>query len=885
MDKIFILDAVNFLFRSYYAIGPMTNDEGKSTSALFGFIRTVKKLINDFNPNYIVSVFDGPDNKKSRRTVYAEYKMHRKGAPEDLYPQFELAYDFCNLFGIPVLCVEGVEADDTMASVAKWAVEKEHMQAFLCTSDKDLFQMVGENTFVIHAHKDNLIVDSKKVEELYGVRPDQMLDFLSIAGDSSDNIPGIPGFGPKTAQDLLQKFNTLDEILAHPEKVSGKKQEILIKEKDKAIMSRQLATLNFEVEFPHQKEFFALKKPKIEELKTFFQKMRFAKFLQELQPLEEKAEHPLQKEEALSYHLVNSKESLLALMEKLSKIDEICLDTETSSENPLLARLIGIGLGFKEKEAFYIPLNGSIDESFILENIKKLSHKKVFGHNIKYDLQVLANYSIVLENISFDTILASYLISPHHNRHGLDYLALEHFQKVKISFKELTHENKKKILLKDVAIDKVANYCCEDVDYTIRLKNLFEKELEEKKLTSLLQSLEIPLIPILAKMERHGIFIDVEHFYKMEKELKKELADLEREIFHLSGLEFNLNSPKQLSEVLFQKLQLPPPKRKKTEFSTGADVLEKLAPKSLLVRKILEYRGVQKLLSTYVEALPKQIDPFTSRIHTTFNQSVTATGRLSCQNPNLQNIPVKTDAGLNIRKGFKPQKPSWSYVGADYSQIELRLLAHFSEDEELIKAFKENQDIHSHTASLIYKVPLSEVTDEMRRSAKTVNFGILYGQGAYGLSEQLNISHHDAANLIKTYFERYPKVLSFIEKCKEEVAKTKVSKTLLGRQRPIPDIDSKNPSIKAFAQRLAVNTPLQGTAADIIKMAMIEIDKSIAHLKGYMILQIHDELIFEVPEDEIEIFQKIIKDKMENAISLKVPLTVNLQVGKNWAEC
>jgi len=884
MDKILIIDAVNFLFRSYYAIGPMTNDEGKSTSALFGFIRTVKKLITDFSPDYFVCIFDGPDNKKSRQVFYAEYKMHRKGAPEDLFPQFNLAHEFCELYGIPILCVEGVEADDTMASVAKWATEKENMQVYLCTSDKDLFQLVGENTYVIHAHKNNLIIDSKQVEEIYGVRPNQMLDYLAITGDASDNIPGLPGFGPKTAAMLLQKFSTLDEILAHPEKVAGKKQETLIKERDTAILSKKLATLDFEIDFPHEKEFFIIKPPKEKELCDFYQKMRFPKFLQEIKGVVEAPQ--IKKEEApVFYKTVNSLEDLNRLTYDIAKEDEICIDTETTSENPLEARLVGIGLGTKEKAAFYIPFNGNIDESTILEKIKSLSDKKFYGHNIKYDIQVLANYAIHLKNISFDTILASYLLNPHHNRHGLDYLALEFFQKVKVSYKELVTEDKKKLLLKDVPIEKVANYCCEDVDYTIRLKNLFEKELLSKNLNHLLHDVEIPLIPILAKMERNGIYIDIEHFHKMENELKKELHALEKDIFEMAGVEFNLNSPKQLSEILFQKLQLPPPKKKKTEYSTGADVLEKLAPKSEIVRKILLHRTVQKLLSTYIETLPKQINPFTSRIHPTFNQSVAATGRLSCQDPNLQNIPVKTEAGINIRRGFKPQKKDWSYVGADYSQIELRLLAHFSEDHELIKAFNENQDIHAHTASLIYKIPLSEVTSDMRRVAKTVNFGILYGQGSYGLSEQLNISFQEASHLIKTYFERYPKVLSFIEKCKEEVARTKVAKTLLGRQRPIPDIDNKNPSIKAFAERLAVNTPLQGTAADIIKMAMINIDKVLSNLKGFMIIQIHDELIFEVPDNEISTFKAIIQEKMENVIKLKVPLTIHLQVGKNWGEC
>lgn len=892
MEKIFIIDAVNYLFRSYYAIGPMTNDEGQSTSALFGFIRSIKKLIDDFSPDYIVCVFDGPENKKSRQLLYAEYKMHRKGAPEDLFPQFALTYEFCSLFGIPTLCIDEVEADDTMASIALWAKEKENLEIYLCTSDKDLFQMVDKNIYVILPSKNNMIVDRNKVKELFGVPPEQMLDYLAIVGDTSDNIPGLPGFGPKTAIDLLTKFKSLDEILKNPDKVPGeKKQEILKKEQDKALLSRELATLNCKIKIPENKSFYKLKEADTEGLSAFYQKMKFLKFLQEMgkkESVEEKK--PIETEEKISYNLINDEESFLNLLTKLSNEKEICLDTETTSIHPLEAELIGIGFCIHPKKAWYVPLNGNLEELFMIEALRDFFNStkaKFYGHNIKYDLHVLSNYGICIKNLCFDTMIASYLLSPQHRKHGLDSLALEYFNKVKISYKDLTTANKKSIPLKDVPLEKVSEYCSEDVDYTSRLKELFEKEIKKEKLDNILYEIEMPLIPILKKMERHGIYLDKSHFEKMNFELSEEINEIEEQIYKSVGKKFNLNSPKQLANVLYQDLKLSPPSKRKTEFSTGAEILSKLAHESEIVKQIIQHRSLQKLLSTYVEALPLQINSKTGRIHPTFNQSIVSTGRLSCQDPNLQNIPIKTKEGKRIRKGFRPEEKGWSYVDADYSQIELRLLAHFSDDSELIRAFKNNEDIHAYTASLVYKTDLKNVTPKMRSVAKAVNFGTLYGQGPFGLSQLIDIPFKEAQEFIQTYFERYASVESFIEKCKKETEKTKIATTLLGRKRPIPEIDNKNPTLRSAAQRLAINTPLQGTAADIIKIAMITIDEEITKekLKGFMVLQIHDELLFEVPDNEIDKFKKLVKDKMENAIKLKVPLTVDLQVGKNWGEC
>jgi len=884
MDKIYIIDAVNFLFRSYYAIGAMTNDLGQSTNALFGFIRSVQKILRDFSPNHIVCVFDGPENKKSRQALYAEYKSHRAGAPEDLFPQFDWASEYCEFAGIATLCIDGVEADDTMATVAVWA-EAKGAKVYLCSSDKDLMQLVNDNVFLLQAHKDNLIIDAIKVEELFGVKPNQMLDLLAIMGDSSDNIPGLEGFGPKTAASLLQEFGTLDEILKYPEKVKGeKKQETLRTQKEVALLSRELATLNRDLLIPKDEKFYELKNSNLEKLREFYHQMKFNTLLRELgeiKPIKKKRE--IEKKE---YRLIDSEKDLKELFTQLNAQKEICIDTETDGAPPLLAKLVGIGFSYEPGTGWYLPCNGALGKETVEEALSAFfdtTSASVYGQNIKYDLHILKNIGIDLPPICFDTLLASYLLNPQSRKHNLDELALEVFKKIKIPIEELIGKGKNQRTMFEAPIEKVAQYCCEDADYTCRLKDHFSEELKEKKLEKLFYDIELPLLPILAKMEREGIYLDAKEIEEVGKRLHNDLEALKTAIFREVGEEFNLNSPKQLSAILFEKLKLKAPKK----ISTSADVLEDLAVDSPIVQEILNYRVLEKLRSTYVEALPSFINPNTGRIHCTFNQSGTATGRLACQDPNLQNIPVRSQEGLAIRACFKPQKPGWLFLGADYSQIELRLLAHFSEDPELLKAFRNGEDIHTHTAALVFGVSRDEVTSDMRNKAKTVNFGILYGQGPFGLSRQIGVSMKEASAFIKTYFERYPAVSTYLEQCKEFTRKTGLSKTLTGRSRPIPEIQNKNPAIRAGAERLAINTPLQGTAADLIKLAMIEIDRSIQEqkLQGKMILQIHDELIFEIPEEEVPIFEAMVKEKMEGVLPLKVPIEVHLSIGKNWAEC
>lgn len=882
MKDLYLLDASGFLYRSYFAIPSMTNEKGESTNALFGFIRSYLKLIKDFGPESVVAVFDGPKGGILREKIYPEYKAHRVSGPDDFYHQIQWARDFCDLIGLPYLNVPEVEADDTIASVVKWA-ENQADKIFICTSDKDLFQLVTDKVNILNTHKDNLIVDPDKVKEIFGVSPDQIKDLLSIMGDSSDNIPGLSGFGPKTAAALLNEFHSLDYILAHPEKISGKKkQETLVKEKDLALISRELVTLNTHVNVPHDESFYHLKQPQFPELKQFYQDMSFSSLLKEIE-----TSLPTGRKEKTSYHLVDTEEEFNELLNTLVKQKTLCIDTETTDLRPLQAELVGIGFCFSSKEAWYVPVNGNLGKERVLKGIKPILENPnigFFGQNIKYDLHVLENEGIKITNLVFDTMLASYLLNAHRRQHSLDQLALDYFGKVKIPITDLIGKGKKQISMLAVPLKDVANYCCEDVDYTFRLKQVLEKELEERGLTHLLTEMELPLLRVLAKMERKGIFLDTQHLKEISYPIMEKIKEIQQEIYLLAEEEFNLNSPKQLSQILFIKLGIPSPKK---THSTNADVLTFIQNDYPIAEKILEYRTLEKLRSTYIDILPTQVNPKTERIHCTFNQTVAATGRLSCQDPNLQNIPIRTEIGRKIREAFRPAKEGYSYLSADYSQVELRILAHFSEDPNLLAAFQNNEDIHAHTASIIYGIPIESVTKEMRYQAKAVNFGLMYGQQAYGLAQELGLDHGEAKAFISDYFKLYPKVKDFIENCKEFARKTGKAVTYTGRERPLPEIHSKNIQLRHAAERLAVNTPIQGTEADLVKLAMLKVDHIIEknHLHTDLILQIHDELIFELPDTEIEILKPLVKEAMMHVFALKVPLIVDIQVGKNWKEC
>lgn len=897
--KLYILDASGYLYRSYFAIRQMTNSKGESTNALFGFIRSVLKLIKDFSPTHVVAVFDGPNNGSARTSMYADYKAHRKKTPEDLLYQIIWAQKFCRLMGIPELMEPGVEADDTMGSVAQWAAQQ-GCTSYLCTSDKDMCQLVNEQILILNTFKENLILGTEEVTQQFGVTPSQMVDYLAIMGDASDNIPGLTGFGPKTAADLLKQFGSLDYLLEHTEEVPGKKkQETLIQEKEKVLLSRRLALIDTAVPFTKELDFFKLSPPNAPEIREFYSYMNFSSLLRDFdavpraaQPAEEKATVRLAEEEQIefSYHLVDDAESLEILVNRLAQEKSICLDTETTAIHPMQAELVGIGLGIKAGQAWYIPTNGKLGCDAVIQALKPLIENPsigFYGHNLKYDYHVLLNYGVTIANISFDTMLASYLLNSHSRQHSLDHLSLELFGKVKTSIQELIGKGKNQVTMREVPLERVCTYCCEDVDYTIRLKELLSPQINTRGLHSLFYDIELPLLTVLAKMEREGIYIDIPYLAHLSQELNEEIRKIAGEIYTLAGETFNLNSPKQLSEILFNKLGIPPPKKTATGHSTNAEVLEGLKEKHPIAAKLLEYRTLEKLRSTYAEKLPHEVNPKTHRIHCTFNQSMAATGRLSSQDPNLQNIPVRTEIGRKIRKGFRPQRPGWSYLSADYSQIELRLLAHLSEDPALTEAFLSGEDIHTFTASQILNIPLEAVTKEQRYQAKAVNFGIMYGQQAFGLSQELGIPPKEAATFIHMYFERYRKVKEFIENNKALAHSTGKAVTLLGRERVLPEINSPNTHIRAMAERLAVNTPIQGTQADLIKMAMLEIDRGLKEKgsRAQMILQIHDELLFELPDEEVNEVEKFVHDIMAGIIPLKVPLVVDMNVGKNWEEC
>lgn len=894
METLFVLDASGFLYRSYFAIRNMTNSKGESTNALFGFIRSALKLLKDFHPQHIVAVFDGPNNAVSRTELYSQYKAHRSQMPPDLRYQIEWARQFCEIVGIPFLNVPNVEADDTMGSIAVWAA-KQPTKVYLCTSDKDLCQLVSDQVFILNTHKDNLIMGPKEVEEAFGVAPKQMIDLLAIIGDASDNVPGLSGFGPKTAEAVLKQYGSLESLLDHASEFSGKKKQTLIDEAEQVRISKRLVTINCSVDVPKDVSFYHWRSPDLAQLRHFYGTMNFNSLLRELEkgdlfPEEKKNEAATAVVEETSYIVVDDEKSLGELVTLLSKQKEVCIDTETTDIKPLKAELVGVGFCIEEKKAWYVPVNGNLGLQKVLGALKALCENPAigfYGHNIKYDLHVLENHGISIANICFDTILASYVLNAHQRQHSLDALSLEYFGKVKISIQELIGKGKNVISMRDVPIDQVGRYCCEDVDYTLRLKSLLEAKLKERNLTNILMNIELPLLRILAKMERKGIYIDIPYLKQMSVEITQLIKAVEEDVFSMAGESFNLNSPKQMSEILFTKLGIRAPKKTATGLSTNADVLESLKDSYPIAGKILEYRTLEKLRSTYIDTLPDEVLPSTQRIHCNFNQSVAATGRLSSQDPNLQNIPIRTELGKKIRAAFRPQKQGWSFLSADYSQIELRLLAHLSGDPMLIDAFIHKEDVHRRTAASILGIPLDQVTSQQRYQAKAVNFGVIYGQQAFGLSKELGIDFKDAAKFIELYFNRYKRVKEYIEERKIEARQTGKAVTMTGRERAIPEITSKNGMLRSVAERLAVNTPLQGTSADLIKLAMLEVDRKLAQegLRGYMILQIHDELLFEFPDEEAEALQRLVKKAMEGVWKLKVPLEVNLTIGKNWAEC
>jgi DNA polymerase-1 len=888
--RLFLIDGSALAYRAYFAFirNPLINSKGENTSAVFGFTNSILKILRDENPDYMAVVFD-TKAPTFRHEIFKEYKSTRAKMPPEMSEQLPRIRQVAEGMNLPILEVEGYEADDLMGTLANRA-KKEGLEVILVTGDKDFLQLVDEDVKVLNPRKggeEAELLDRKGVEEKFGVPPEKVTELLALMGDTSDNVPGVSGVGEKTALELINKYGSLEGALKNAEKVKRKNvRKGLQEQADLARLSKRLVTIDTNV--PFELDLSGLKRtdfnlPRIKEL---FKELEFTKFLEEISGLD--------KEEKVDYRIVKSEDELKKLISELKKTGEFALDTETTSLNPIEAELVGISLSYKEKEAYYIPVGhidkkSNLNSDVVIKSLKPILRdekiKKV-GHNLKYDLEVLRRYDTDLKGIHFDTMIASYLLNPSFRQHNLDYLALEHLDHKMIPISDLIGSGKKQKSFARVKVKDACTYSCEDVDFTLRLKQAFSPKLSLLSLEKLFFQVELPLIEVLADMEMTGVSIDSTHLNKLSQQMQGQLDGLTSEIYDLAGREFNINSPQQLSQVLFEDLKLSPVRKtaKKTGLSTDIGVLEILTKEHPLPGRLLEYRQLAKLKSTYVDALPKLVNKRTKRIHTSFNQTVTATGRLSSSDPNLQNIPIRTDLGKQIRKAFVPRDKNHLLLSADYSQVELRILAHFSQDHTLLNSFKKGEDIHNRTASEVFGVRIDRVTKEQRAIAKTTNFAVIYGVSAYGLSQQTDMSVQESAMFIDVYFKRYPKVKEYIEQMIKLTQEQGFVTTLLGRRRYIPEINSSNRQKREFAERTAINTPIQGSAADLIKVVMIDIHEALRRLKSKMILQVHDELVFDVHKDELDGVKDMVKDKMENTVDLEVPVKVDIGVGENWLE-
>lgn len=877
--KIFLIDGNSFCYRAFYAIRALSTSKGQPTNAVYGVVAMINKIIKSEKPDLFAVAFDlkGPTHRHEK---YEKYKAHRKPMPDDLVSQMPVIKDVIRAYRIPIFELEGFEADDVLATLAKRA-EKEGFEVFIVTGDKDALQLVDENIKVYNPQGDGLIYDEEAVKAKYGISPCQMTDLMSIMGDSSDNIPGILGIGEKGARELISEFGSLENLLQNIDKVKSVAKRKLIEEhKEEAVLSKDLATVVKDLELNVDFNELAVKGPDTDKLVDLFKELEFKALLKDLIP-----QGALKSE----YSLIDSKSKMDALIGSLKKQKEFTLDLETTSADPMIARPVGISFSWEEERACYVPFNLSEEMSAdkvlaAMRSVLEDDKVKKIGQNIKYDYIVLQNAGIKMKGISFDTMIASYLLNPSKPNHNLGDISIEYLNHRMQSIEGLIGKGKDVITMDQVEIEKVKNYSCEDSDVTFRLKRIFETALKEAGLDELFSNIEVPLLEVLAAMETAGVKVDTKYLEKISGEMEGSLKIHQKKIFEIAGEEFNVNSPKQLQKILFEKMKMPIVKRTKTGPSTDEEVLTQLAASYPLAAEILRFREFSKLKSTYVDALPGLINNNTGKIHTSFNQTVTATGRLSSSRPNLQNIPVKTDEGKKIRRAFIAEKKGHILLAADYSQIELRVLAHLSGDENLIRAFKEDKDIHKFTAALIYSLDEKDITDDMRSSAKTVNFGIVYGMGPFKLSKDLAITIDAAKSFIENYFSRYPGVKNYLDNKILEARKLKYVTTLMSRRRYVPEISSENIRIRNFAERTAVNTPIQGSAADIIKMAMINIHKELAGFRSMMIMQVHDELVFDVKEDELKKVALIVKSGMENVVKLDVPMKVHLEIGENWLD-
>ena len=925
MDKLFLLDAYALIYRAYYALikSPRINSKGFNTSAILGFVNTLEDVLKKESPTHIGVAFD-PSGPTFRHEAYKEYKAQREETPEAIRLSVPIIKDIIRAYKIPILEVPGYEADDVIGTLATEA-GKRGITTYMMTPDKDYGQLVSENVFMYrpkYGDKEFDIMGIEEVKAKFNIEStSQVIDMLGLMGDSSDNIPGCPGVGEKTAQKLISEFGSIENLLEHTDQLKGAIKTKVESNVEKIKFSKFLATIKTDVPIELDMDSLKRETPDEEKLRSIFEELEFRTLLERVFKSDKKpAAKPAPEKQALQgdlfgffaddnteeqknsslkrledtdydYQLIDTEDKINDFLRIILTKEIISLDTETTGTDAMSAELVGMSFSYKENQAFYVPVPQDREEAQkivdkfkpVFENEKSIK----VGQNIKYDMIVLGNYGVSIKGQMFDTMIAHYVLQPELH-HGMDYLAEVYLKYDTIKIEELIGaKGKNQRNMRDLSPTDIYKYACEDADVTLKLKNILEKELETNGVKELFEEIEMPLVPVLAYIERNGVRIDTEALKETSRHFTIRMREIEEEIYKLAGMEFNVSSPKQVGEVLFDRLKIVE-KAKKTktgQYVTSEEVLESLKGKHQIVEKILDYRGLKKLLSTYIDALPELINPKTGRIHTSFNQTVTATGRLSSSNPNLQNIPVRDDDGKEIRKAFIPDD-GCEFFSADYSQIELRIMAHLSEDDNMIEAFREEQDIHAATAAKIYKINIDEVTREQRSKAKTANFGIIYGISVFGLAERLNVDRKEAKELIDGYFENYSKVKAYMDKSIRSARDKGYIETIFKRKRYLPDINSRNAVVRGYAERNAINAPIQGSAADIIKVAMIRIYKRFMDegIKSKMILQVHDELNFSVLREEKEKVQQIVISEMEAAYKMKVPLLADCGWGQNWLE-
>jgi len=885
-SRLFLIDGSSYIYRAYYAIRHLSNSSGVATNAVYGFTQMLLKVLRDHQPDAVAVVFDskGPSFRKE---IYPEYKANRVAMPEDLVPQIPLIKQVVKGFNLPALELPGYEADDIIATLARRA-ERAGLDVTVVTGDKDLMQIVSEHVRLLDTMKDQ-VYGVEEVTERFG-GPDKVVEVQALAGDSSDNVPGVPGIGEKTARQLIAEYGSLENLLANAENIrQPKRRENLVNFADQARLSRRLVQLVDDLDLDIDPATLSLPEPDREALDALFAECEFHNLRKEL------TSEVGRTQERGEYRAVLDKDVFEDMVRQLRQAGRFCFDTETTGLDPLRAELVGFSFAVEPGRAWYLPLGhhylgapDQLDRSEVLSSLAPLFADPAIGkiaQNAKFDELVLRHAGLELEGLVFDPMLASYLARPASRSHGMDAMAAELLGYRPIPFEEVCGKGKKAISFAEVEVERAVEYAAEDADITLRLVDVLEPMLEETGQKSLFTDVELPLERLLARMEWTGVRVDSEFLAGLSEEFGARLRQLEDEIFALAGTSFNVASPKQLGEVLFERLKLPRGKKTKTGWSTDVEVLGKLAEEHEIARLLLDHRSLSKLKGTYTDALPKLVHPDTGRIHTSFNQTVTATGRLSSSDPNLQNIPIRTEEGRRIREAFVAEQ-GWRLLSADYSQIELRLLAHMADETNLKEHFRSGEDIHRRTAAEVFGVFPEMVTDEMRRSAKAINFGVIYGISAFGLARQLGIGRKEAQEYIDGYFARYPAIRAFMDRCIEQARQHKYVTTLLGRRCAVVDIDSKNPNIRGFAERNAINYPVQGSAADLIKLAMLRVDERLRaeKLQARMVLQVHDELVLEVPEGEVDQVAELVRTEMEQAMALDLPLVAEVGVGANWRQ-